>query len=220
MSACSHTANCELFPMISVNSALKVWRTFYCEGKWGECARYNLSLEGKTVPPNLLPNGKSLDLGIGQPQVAAKTAPAAAPAAVMPAVPVDSGLSKNDEDVAVIDLDAPVVTIPAARTMPSVTPTAVSSTSTMSYYLRMQIRPVAGVMTEIIRSLGQSRVRIDAVTEKKGLGESEPSYLIVLTDQVDEATLNEAVVELQNLGCVQGEVKRIALENMANGQLG
>ncbi len=210
MAACSHTSNCELFPMISVNSALKVWRTFYCEGKWHECARYKLSLEGKAVPPNLLPNGKSLDLGIGQPQVAAKPAPVAAPAAVKAATPVDSGLGK---------FDAPVAATSVARTAPSITPAAVSSTNTMSYYLRMQIRSGAGVMTEIIRALGQSRVRIDAVTEKKGLSESEPSYLIVLTDQVDETTLNKAVVALQNLGCVLGEVKRIALEKMANGQL-
>jgi hypothetical protein len=205
--------------MISVNSALKVWRTFYCEGKWGECARYKLSLEGKAVPPNLLPNGKSLDLAIGQPQVAAKPAPVVAPAAVKASIPTERMPSNTDRDDAFIDLDAPVAATSAVRSAPGISPAVASSTNTISYYLRMQIRPGAGVMTEIIRSLGQSKVRIDAVTEKKGLSESEPSYLIVLTDQTDETTLNEAVAGLQNLGCVSGNIKRIALEKMVNGEL-
>ncbi|MEE8388252.1 MAG: hypothetical protein V3R65_06740 [Acidiferrobacterales bacterium] len=178
MAVCTHTSGCELFPMISVNSALRVWRTFYCEGKWHECARYKLSLKSKPVAQNLLPNGKFIDLAVVKPQAVAKPAPSAARVAAA-AAPVD----------------------------------------TMSYYLRMQIHSGAGVMAEIIRSLGQRKVRIDAVTEKKGRNESAPSYLMVLIDQIDEPTLNEAVAGLQGLGCVEGEIKRVALEKMADGRL-
>ena len=212
MAACSHTTDCELFPMISVNSALRVWRTFYCDGKWHECARYKLSLEGKSVPPNLLPNGKSIDLGVGTPQAAAKPVPAKAKAEV----PVLAELEKIEEDIAAIDLDAPAT---APQPAASVTAAAAASSNTMSYYLRMQIQSGTGVMTEIIRSLGQNRVRIDAITEKKGLNESAPNYLIVLTDQIDELTLNQAVAGLRSLACVEGEIKRVALEKMADGQL-
>lgn len=210
MSECSHTGTCELFPMISVNSALRVWRTFYCESKWHECARYKLSLAGKSVPPNLLPNGKSLDLAIGVPSSAPKSAPAPTPTSA-----VSAGKASAAEDIGVIDLDAPVAPAPP---LPAVVP-ATSLGNTMSYYLRIQITAAAGVMTEIIRSLGQNRIRIDAVSEKKGLTESAPSYLMVLIDQVDETTLNTAVVALQKLGCVQGDVKRIELEKMADGHL-
>lgn len=211
MAVCSHTSNCELFPMISVNSSLKVWRTFYCESKWHECARFKLSLAGKSVPPNLLPNGKSLDLGVGKPHIAAKPAPAA----VKTQTVGKSALAEVENEIADINLDAPAPTLPVS--VPA--PVAAASGDTMSYYLRMQILSSAGVMTQIIRSLGQSHVRIDAVTEKKGISETAPSYLIVLTDQVGESILRVAITALENLDCVQGGVKRVALEKMTDGQL-
>ncbi len=218
MAACSHTTDCALFPMISVNSALKVWRTFYCEGKWTECARYKLSLVGKPVPSNLLPNGKSLDLGIGSPLPAAKPPPAAKP--IEDSIDITAGTSADIElggvgdDTATVDLGMPL----EARSPPPAHDATNVSSATMSYYLRMQIQPGTGVMTEIIRSLGQSQVRIDAVTEKKGVGNA-PSYLIVLTDQVNKPTLDAAVTALEGLNCVSGNVKRVALEQMAGGHL-
>ncbi len=59
--ACSHTKNCELFPQFALNPALKVWQIHYCEGEHARCARYQLSLQGKTIPLNLLPNGKRVE---------------------------------------------------------------------------------------------------------------------------------------------------------------
>jgi hypothetical protein len=60
---CSHIPSCELFPKFALRGSLRVWHTFYCEGSFETCARYQLSLRGRVVPPNLLPNGKELDLG-------------------------------------------------------------------------------------------------------------------------------------------------------------
>lgn len=56
--ACSHRADCPLFP--NLNSSLSGWRTHYCdtEDAWLSCARYTRSLAGKPVPVALLPNGK------------------------------------------------------------------------------------------------------------------------------------------------------------------
>ncbi len=59
--ACSHTKNCELFPQFALNPALKVWQTHFCEGEFSQCARFQLALEGKAVPLNLLPNGKRVE---------------------------------------------------------------------------------------------------------------------------------------------------------------
>lgn len=59
---CSHVASCELFPKFKKRPSLGVWQTFYCHGRFTTCARYRLSLEGKPVPPSLLPNGKELNL--------------------------------------------------------------------------------------------------------------------------------------------------------------
>lgn len=56
--ACSHRADCPLFP--NLKSSLSGWRTHYCdtEDAWLNCARYTRSLAGKPVPISLLPNGK------------------------------------------------------------------------------------------------------------------------------------------------------------------
>ena len=59
---CTHKDSCGLFPVISLSSALKIWQTFYCDGKYETCLRYQRSLKGEKVAPNLLPNGKELDL--------------------------------------------------------------------------------------------------------------------------------------------------------------
>lgn len=59
---CSHVPTCELFPKFALRGSLRVWQTFYCEGDFSRCARYELALAGKPVLPNLLPNGKTLDL--------------------------------------------------------------------------------------------------------------------------------------------------------------
>jgi hypothetical protein len=61
---CTHKDSCALFPVISLSSALKIWQTFYCDGKFETCLRYQRSLKGEKVAPNLLPNGKELDLVI------------------------------------------------------------------------------------------------------------------------------------------------------------
>ncbi len=61
---CPHLSSCELFPRFQKRAALKVWQTFYCEGSFEGCARYKLSLQGRPVAPNLLPNGKELNLAI------------------------------------------------------------------------------------------------------------------------------------------------------------
>ncbi|OJY51544.1 MAG: hypothetical protein BGP03_16715 [Pseudonocardia sp. 73-21] len=60
--ACSHTAECPLFPLL--NASLDGWRRCYCDSAdgWRECARYKQSLRGQYVPLNLLPNGHEASL--------------------------------------------------------------------------------------------------------------------------------------------------------------
>ena len=61
---CSHVPTCELFPKFGMRGSLKVWTAFYCHGNFEGCARYKLSLAGQPVAPNLLPNGKELNLDL------------------------------------------------------------------------------------------------------------------------------------------------------------
>lgn len=61
MSCCSHTQDCPLFAQFAMEPSLKLWQQHFCEGAFSKCARYVLSLEGKPVPVNLLPNGKLIE---------------------------------------------------------------------------------------------------------------------------------------------------------------
>lgn len=63
--SCSHKTSCGMFPVISLSSALKIWQTFYCDGKYETCERYRRSVAGEPVPRTLLPNGKMLDVVAG-----------------------------------------------------------------------------------------------------------------------------------------------------------
>ncbi len=62
--ACPHTTSCPLFSQFRMKASLRVWQDFFCNGSFGSCQRYKLSQAGTRVPPNLLPNGKTLDLGL------------------------------------------------------------------------------------------------------------------------------------------------------------
>ncbi len=59
---CPHLDSCELFPKFQKRASLKVWQAFYCDGKYDGCVRYRLALESKPISPNLLPNGRELNL--------------------------------------------------------------------------------------------------------------------------------------------------------------
>ena len=57
---CPHIPFCELFPKFQQGTTLKFWKSMYCEGRFHRCARYQLSLEGKSAPADLLPDGQRL----------------------------------------------------------------------------------------------------------------------------------------------------------------
>jgi hypothetical protein len=58
---CAHIPTCPLFPLFKMKSSLSVWQDYYCRGKFEECNRYRLAHAGDRVPPNMLPNGRTLD---------------------------------------------------------------------------------------------------------------------------------------------------------------
>jgi hypothetical protein len=59
---CPNTPGCPLFPLFRMKSSLGVWQNHYCENAYETCVRYAMSRTGERVPPNLLPNGRELDL--------------------------------------------------------------------------------------------------------------------------------------------------------------
>jgi hypothetical protein len=60
--ACSHIPTCPLFKHFQSNATLRSWKLMYCDSdkRSQNCERFKRSEAGETVPPNMLPNGKSI----------------------------------------------------------------------------------------------------------------------------------------------------------------
>lgn len=216
--ACSHTTTCPLFPLISVNNALKVWKTFYCEGKFESCARYNLSHSGQGVPANLLPNGKTLTTAgfasevLTEPMANAQAVEKAAPQIVeeMASIELDELSVDIGSDAGVVD------TAPGASHLSAdPVPETIADGAASSWYLRIMADTDKGVVGSVIQSLGSHRIKIDAMAEKRQNGPQVKMLLIVITDQTTEENLASALTELQQMPSIVGPVKRIPLEHIS-----
>lgn len=189
--ACTHKDSCAMFPVISLSSALKIWQTFYCESRFDTCERYQRSNKGQSVPPNLLPNGKGLDLEPGTAgaistsakPVAAASAPGAKPAA-----------------------RAPIATAPAAAPAPA-------NGATYSYYLRVRIRDNPGLSEKIESEIRGMGINLDATVLKPVDGEGT-RCLMMLTGQGSEVDLFRAILRIEEIDGVASKVKSVALEKL------
>lgn len=186
--ACTHKESCALFPVISLSSALKIWQTFYCDGRYETCERYKLSLAGQPVAASLLPNGKMLDVGSAPRPAAPESRPGAPTARV-----------------------APAQSEPGAR--PSAAPAAAAPSVVSSYYLRVPVKDALGAVEKVLAPLAELGVRVDA-TIQKSAGPGGTRCLILVTDQAEEMNVYRAIVRIEALDEVSGPVKSIALERL------
>ncbi len=186
--ACTHKDSCALFPVISLSSALKIWQTFYCDTQHENCLRYQRSLKGEKVPPNLLPNGKALDLHV-------ESKPASQPAVAAP--------------VAATSESPPTAGDPAPAA--AVTAHAVTHTSHYSYYLRFRIKNIPGLADRILQEIRGAGIGIDA-TITKPAPRGDDRCLIIITDQGSEISLYQAILRIETFEGVVARVKSISLE--------
>jgi homoserine dehydrogenase len=83
-----------------------------------------------------------------------------------------------------------------------------------SYYLRMQVADKLGVMAEITRILADCGISIEAIKQKEP-AEGDPQVsLIMLTHEVLERRMNEAIARIEALPSVTGPVMRIRMETL------
>jgi homoserine dehydrogenase len=83
-----------------------------------------------------------------------------------------------------------------------------------SYYLRMQVADKLGVMAEITRILADCGISIEAIKQKEP-AEGDPQVsLIMLTHEVLERQMNEAIALIEALPSVTGPVMRIRMETL------
>ena len=83
-----------------------------------------------------------------------------------------------------------------------------------SYYLRMQAIDKPGVLADVTRILGDKGISIEAIIQKEP-GEAETTVpIIILTHRILEKNMNSAIVEIEALGAIEGDIMRIRMEQL------
>lgn len=85
-----------------------------------------------------------------------------------------------------------------------------------AYYLRLCALDRPGVMADITRILGDGSISIEALIQKEPLEGQTQVPVILLTREVREQQMNEAIVQIEALDSVQGKVTRIRMEHLSS----
>jgi len=90
---------------------------------------------------------------------------------------------------------------------------------TTAYYLRLEAQDKPGVLAEITRILGDSQISIEAILQKEPAGvdegETGNATIIMLTHNVLEGSMNQAIAKIEALKSISGKVARIRLEHLS-----
>ncbi len=91
------------------------------------------------------------------------------------------------------------------------TPILGSDDITTAYYLRLDAEDHPGVLAEVTTILSQAGINIDAVLQKPAQDQGRVP-VILLTQPVQEAKMNQAIAKIEALPAIQSPVVRIRLE--------
>lgn len=83
-----------------------------------------------------------------------------------------------------------------------------------AYYLRISAMDRAGVMADITRILGELEINIEALIQKDPKENPDVVPVIILTHQVRERTINEAIQRIEALQAVNEKVKMIRVADL------
>ncbi len=83
-----------------------------------------------------------------------------------------------------------------------------------AYYLRLQAADRPGVLADVASILGDRGISIEAVVQKEPLPDVQFVPLILLTHQVSERQMNEAIARIEDLDSITGKVTRIRVEHL------
>ena len=191
--ACSRKDSCELFPLISINGALKIWQSFYCDGNYHTCIRYQLGLEGKPIPSSLLPNGKNLDLSSSALQEETNT---------------DKQVEQNPSG----DSSTPGASVNIGDVAGQEISEVDKNEPCSNFYLRMQTDGSADLHARIAAVLHQFGITVDMMIEKPPLEEGSAKSAIFLTDFVPGKNINEALLRIGDLEGIKSKPVCIELE--------
>tara|TARA_B100000959_G_scaffold82743_1_gene88156 strand:+ start:1018 stop:2331 length:1314 start_codon:yes stop_codon:yes gene_type:complete len=81
-----------------------------------------------------------------------------------------------------------------------------------AYYLRMHAIDRPGVVADITKILGDSKISIEAILQKEPVGNASCIPVIFLTQCIKEKEMNTAIIKIEKLDAIDGKVTRIRME--------
>jgi len=84
-----------------------------------------------------------------------------------------------------------------------------------AYYLRMDATDKVGVLAEVTRVLSENAISIEAIIQKEPAAGASHLPIVLLTHKVSEASMNTAIVAIENLDGINGNVMRMRVESLA-----
>ena len=85
---------------------------------------------------------------------------------------------------------------------------------TSAYYLRMTAVDTIGVMAQVTHILSENRISIEAIIQKEPTGGEKQVDVVMLTHQVKEKQINQAIQAVENLDSISGKVTKIRVETL------
>jgi homoserine dehydrogenase len=85
-----------------------------------------------------------------------------------------------------------------------------------SYYLRLRAMDKPGVLADITRILAGLDISIDAMVQKEPNEGEDQVDIIMLTHLAVEKNINSAIIKIEKLPAVMGNVTRIRLEDLSS----
>jgi homoserine dehydrogenase len=83
-----------------------------------------------------------------------------------------------------------------------------------SYYLRLVVDDKPGVLSQLTTALSDAGIGIEAAHQEEPAEGEVYAEIVLLTDKTVESNLLKAVKKIEELGCVQGDVKKIRVETL------
>lgn len=83
-----------------------------------------------------------------------------------------------------------------------------------AYYLRLHVDDKPGVLADITKIMADQSISIEAIIQKEPEAGKETAMIIMLTQKIVEAKMNQAISDIEALSEVQSDVTRIRVETL------
>lgn len=84
-----------------------------------------------------------------------------------------------------------------------------------SYYLRIHVQDRSGVLADVTQIFADHEISIEAIIQKEPQDNISTVPIIILTHEVSELNMNNAISEVEKLEAVMGKIMRIRLETLS-----